>query len=146
VGYVGFFTSGRHTWRLWNSMAFRVWEGDGLGQVMFDWMSAHRRARGAERAVLLKPDGPVHTWSFRYDPEARADLVWHDKALERQTKAWSSTPSGTASIAGGSDWDTGRASGVPTARFSLSSLARGAAARVQCGGGPGLAVGRASGS
>ena len=48
VGYVGFFNSRRHTWRVWNSMAFRVWEEDGLGQVMFDWMSGDRQARGAE--------------------------------------------------------------------------------------------------
>ena len=43
-----------------------------------DW-----KARGAETAILLKPDGKPHTWSFRYEPEARADPVWHDKALER---------------------------------------------------------------
>jgi hypothetical protein len=83
VGYVGFFNSRRHTWRVWNSMAFRVWEEDGLGQVMFDWMSADWQARGAETAVLL-PAGPkVHTWSFRYEPEARADPAWHDEALRR---------------------------------------------------------------
>ena len=57
VGYVGFFNSRRHTWRVWNSMAFRVWEEDGLGQVMFDWMSADWKARGAETAILLQPDG-----------------------------------------------------------------------------------------
>ena len=56
VGYVGFFNSRRHTWHVWNSMAFRVWEEDGLGQVMFDWMSADWKA-GAETAILLKPDG-----------------------------------------------------------------------------------------
>jgi hypothetical protein len=83
VGYVGFFNSRRHTWRVWNSMAFRVWEEDDLGQVMFDWMSADWKARGAETAILLKPDGKPHTWSFRYEPEAKADPVWHDTALER---------------------------------------------------------------
>jgi hypothetical protein len=83
VGYVGFFNSGRHTWRVWNSLAFRVWEEDGLGQVMFDWMSADWRARGAETAILLEPGGKVHAWSFRYEPGARADPVWHDKALGR---------------------------------------------------------------
>ena len=31
VGYVGFFNSRRHTWRVWSSMAFRVWEEDDLG-------------------------------------------------------------------------------------------------------------------
>ncbi len=83
VGYVGFFNSRRHTWRVWNSMAFRIWEEDGLGQVMFDWMSADWQARGAETAILL-PAGPkVHTWSFRYEPEARADPTWHDEALKR---------------------------------------------------------------
>ena len=40
VGYIGFFNSQRHTWRVWSSMAFRVWEEDNLGQVMFDWMSS----------------------------------------------------------------------------------------------------------
>lgn len=83
VGYVGFFNSRRHTWRVWNSMAFRVWEEDDLGQVMFDWMSGDWKARGAETAILLKPDGKRHAWSFRYEPEARGDPVWHDKALER---------------------------------------------------------------
>ncbi len=83
VGYIGFFNSGRHTWRVWNSMAFRIWEEDGLGQVMFDWMSGDWQARGAETAILLPADGKPHTWSFRYEPEARADPVWHDEALER---------------------------------------------------------------
>src|SRR5262245_7233221 len=83
VGYVGFFNSRRHTWRVWSSMAFRVWEEDGLGQVMVDWMSSDWQARGAETAMLLPPDGRAHTWSFRYEPEARADPVWHDRALKR---------------------------------------------------------------
>ena len=59
VGYVGFFNSRRHTWRVWSSMAFRIWEEDDLGQVMFDWMSSDWQARGAETAILLKPDGKV---------------------------------------------------------------------------------------
>ncbi len=83
VGYVGFFNSRNHSWRVWSSMAFRIWEEDGLGQVMFDWMSSDWRARGAETAILLPADGAVHTWGFRYDPEARADPEWRDKALER---------------------------------------------------------------
>jgi len=83
VGYVGFFNSQRHTWRVWSSMAFRVWEEDNLGQVMFDWMSSDWQARGAETAILLEPDGKVHEWSFRYDPAAKVDPNWHDKALER---------------------------------------------------------------
>ncbi len=83
VGYVGFFNSARHTWRVWNSMAFRVWEEEGVGQVMFDWMSADWKARGAETAILLKPDGRPHRWSFHYEPDARADPVWRDKPLER---------------------------------------------------------------
>jgi hypothetical protein len=83
VGYVGFFNSRRHTWRVWNSMAFRVWEGDGLGQVMFDWMSADRQARGAETAILLAADSKGHTWGVRYEPEAGADPAWHDEALKR---------------------------------------------------------------
>ncbi len=83
VGYVGFFNSRRHTWRVWNSMAFRVWEEDGLGQVMFDWMSGDWQARGAETAILLPADSKVHTWRFRYEPEARADPNWHDEALKR---------------------------------------------------------------
>lgn len=83
VGYIGFFNSGRHTWRVWNSMAFRIWEEGKLGQIMFDWMSADWKARGAETAILLKPDGKPHRWSFHYEPEARADPVWHDEALKR---------------------------------------------------------------
>jgi hypothetical protein len=83
VGYIGFFNSRRHTWRVWSSMAFRVWEEDDLGQIMFDWMSNDWQARGAETAILLPPDGAVHTWSFRYEADAKADPNWHDKALER---------------------------------------------------------------
>lgn len=83
VGYIGFFNSQRHTWRVWSSMAFRIWEEDNLGQVMFDWMSSDWQARGAETAILLPSDGKVHTWSFRYEPAAKADPTWHDKALER---------------------------------------------------------------
>jgi hypothetical protein len=83
VGYVGFFNSRRHTWRVWSSMAFRVWEEDDLGQVMFDWMSSDWKARGAETAILLKPDGKPHTWSFRYEPDVKADPVWRDAALEK---------------------------------------------------------------
>lgn len=83
VGYIGFFNSQRHTWRVWSSMAFRIWEEDMLGQVMFDWMSSDWKARGAETAVLFSPDGKVHSWSFGYEPDARADPVWRDDALER---------------------------------------------------------------
>src|SRR5919109_1115168 len=64
-------------------MAFRVWEEDNLGQIMFDWMSSDWQARGAETAILLKPDGQIHKWSFHYEPDVRADPIWHDKALER---------------------------------------------------------------
>lgn len=83
VGYIGFFNSRRHTWRVWSSLAFRIWEEDNLGQIMFDWMSSDWQARGAETAILLAPDGEVHSWSFEYDPDARADPDWHDKLLER---------------------------------------------------------------
>lgn len=82
-GYLGFFNHRRHTWRVWSSMAMRIWEEDGLGQVMFDWMSSNWQARGAETAILLRPDGQVHTWSFHYDPAARADPTWYDEALKR---------------------------------------------------------------
>jgi hypothetical protein len=87
VGYIGFFNSKRHTWRVWSSMAFRIWEENDLGQIMFDWMSSDWRARGAETAILLKPGATPHTWSFRYEPDARADPVWHDKALEKHITA-----------------------------------------------------------
>ncbi|MBX3442186.1 MAG: hypothetical protein KF774_07245 [Planctomyces sp.] len=83
VGYIGFFNSQRHTWRVWSSMAFRIWEEDDLGQVMFDWMSSDWQARGAETAILLQPDGATHAWSFRYEPDVRADPVWRDELLER---------------------------------------------------------------
>ena len=83
VGYFGLFNSRRHTWRVWSSMAFRIWEEDMLGQVMFDWMSSDWKARGAETAILLNDDGHVHTWSFHYEPDVRADPIWHDAALER---------------------------------------------------------------
>ena len=83
VGYVGFFNSRRHTWRVWSSMAFRVWEEDGLGQVMFDWMSSDWRPAARRRPSCSRPTASRTRWSFRYEPEARADPVWHDKALER---------------------------------------------------------------
>ena len=82
VAYFGFFNSTHHTWRPWNSMAFRIWEEDGLGQIMFDWMSADWQAAGFETDVLLKPDGAVHTWRFDYDPDARADINQRDPLLE----------------------------------------------------------------
>jgi hypothetical protein len=50
---------------------------------MFDWMSPDWQARGAETAILLPAGSKVHTWSFRYEPEARADSTWHDEALRR---------------------------------------------------------------
>ena len=83
VAYLGFFNSRRHEWRPWNSMAFRIWEENGLGQIMFDWMSADWQAAGFETDVLLKPDGAVHTWRFEYDPDARADLSQRDALLEQ---------------------------------------------------------------
>ena len=83
VGYIGFFNSDRHTWRVWSSMAFRVWEEDGLGQIMFDWMSSDWKARGAETAILLPDDGSIHSWRFQYDPDVRADPVWHEQTLKQ---------------------------------------------------------------
>lgn len=87
VAYIGFFNSQRHTWRVWNSLAIRIWEEHDLGQVMFDWMSADWRARGAETAIMLKPDGAVHTWSFEYDPDAKADPNWSDPGLQKHVTA-----------------------------------------------------------
>ena len=84
VGYVGFFNSRRHTWRVWYSMAFRVWEEDGLGQVMFDWMS--RRLAGPRRRDRHPaPAGRQGRTpgASATSPRRRADPVWHDKALER---------------------------------------------------------------
>lgn len=82
-GYEGFSNSRRHTWRVWNSMTFRLLEEDGLGQVMFDWMSGDWQARGTETAILLPTDSMVHNWSFRHEPEAETDPTWHDEALKR---------------------------------------------------------------
>ena len=73
VGYIGFFNSQRHTWRVWSSLAFRIWEEDNLGQIMFDWMSSDWQARGAETAILLNSDGKVHTWSFKGTATASTD-------------------------------------------------------------------------
>ncbi|MEW6754699.1 MAG: hypothetical protein AB1505_27495 [Candidatus Latescibacterota bacterium] len=83
VSYFGFFSGRRHTWRVYSSMAFRLWEEDGSAQVMFDWMSSDWRGRGAETDVLIDPDGRVHTFRFVYDPDARPDPVWHDPLLAR---------------------------------------------------------------
>jgi len=110
-------------------MAFRVWEEDGLGQVMFDWMSGDWRARGAETAILLPADGQPHTWSFRYEPDARADPEWHDKALERlitDPREWELPDVGLLMLA---DPETGRRVEVQTADPKLR--ARFAAAATQ---------------
>jgi hypothetical protein len=64
-------------------MAFRIWEEDDLGQIMFDWMSADWQAEGFETDVLLKPDGAVHTWRWDYDPDARIDVSQRDPLLEK---------------------------------------------------------------
>ena len=32
---------------------------------------------------MIPADGKVHTWSFRYEPDAKADPVWRDRVLER---------------------------------------------------------------
>jgi hypothetical protein len=64
-------------------MAFRIWEEDGLGQIMFDWMSADWQAAGFETDVLLNPDGAMHTWRFEYDPDAKADISQRDPLLEQ---------------------------------------------------------------
>jgi hypothetical protein len=83
VAYFGFFNSARHEWRPWNSMAFRMWEENDLGQIMFDWMSADWQAQGFETDVLIKPDGAVHTWRFEYDPDVKPDLTRIDPLLEQ---------------------------------------------------------------
>ena len=83
VSYFGLFNSQRHTWRVYSSMAFRIWEEDGLGQVMFDWMSGDWRGRGAETAVLIPADGAQHAFSWTYEPDARPDPVWRDALLEK---------------------------------------------------------------
>ncbi|MAT16359.1 MAG: hypothetical protein CMJ46_13940 [Planctomyces sp.] len=82
VAYIGFFISHRHTWRVWSSMGFRIWEEGRQGQIMFDWMSSDWQARGAETAILLDPDGAVHEWSFHYQPDAKVEPNWRDKNLE----------------------------------------------------------------
>ncbi|MCA9450327.1 MAG: hypothetical protein KC931_24605, partial [Candidatus Omnitrophica bacterium] len=63
VAYIGFFNPEYHTWRVWSSMAFRIWEEAKVGQIMFDWMAGDWQAMGVETAILLPPDGEVHTWS-----------------------------------------------------------------------------------
>jgi hypothetical protein len=84
VSYFGFFNSRRHTWRVYSSMAFRLWEEDERAQIMFDWMSSDWRGRGSETAVLIVPNGAAHTFRFDYDPDARPDSsVWHDTLLEK---------------------------------------------------------------
>ncbi len=82
VAYIGFFNPEYHTWRVWSSMGFRIWEEDMVGQIMFDWMSGDWKAMGAETAILLPADGAVHTWSFTYEPDIKVNPVWDDKLLE----------------------------------------------------------------
>ncbi len=83
VAYFGFFNPDRFEWRPWSSLAIRIWEEDMVGQVMFDWMSSDWQGRGVETAILLEPDGSVHSWSFHYEPDVRADPVWRDKLLQK---------------------------------------------------------------
>ena len=107
VGYVGFFNSRRHTWRVWYSMAFRVWEEDDLGQVMFDWMSSDWQARGAETAILLKPDGKV------------AHLE-----LPLRARGAGPTPPGTTRPSSGTS-PTARATASPTSSRARSTCSSG---------------------
>ena len=54
----------------------------GPGHVRLD-VRATGRPAAPRPPSCSQPDGKPHTWSFRYEPEARADPVWHDEALER---------------------------------------------------------------
>ncbi|MBX3176593.1 MAG: hypothetical protein KF886_04475 [Candidatus Hydrogenedentes bacterium] len=83
VSYFGFFNSRRHTWRVYSSMAIRLWEERDVAQVMFDWMSSDWRGRFSETDILIPPDGSVHTFSFVYEPDARPDPIWPDTLLEK---------------------------------------------------------------
>ena len=84
VGYVGFFNSRRHTWRVWNSMAFRVWEEDGLGQVMFDWMSRRLAGpRGGDRHPAPGRTRRSTPGASATSPRRGPIPTWHDEALER---------------------------------------------------------------
>lgn len=83
VSCFGLFNSSRHTWRVFSSMAFRLWEEENYAQVMFDWMSADWRGRGQETAVLIAPDGARHTFQFDYDPDVRPDCTRLDPLLAK---------------------------------------------------------------
>ena len=83
VSYFGFFNSRRHTWRVYSSMAFRLWEEENKAQIMFDWMSSDWRGRGQETAAMILPDGRAHTFTLTYDPDAKTDSAWRDALLEK---------------------------------------------------------------
>lgn len=83
VVYFGFFNSKRHEWRVYSSMAFRLWEEDMLGQVMVDFMTGDWQAAGMETDILFKPDGSVHEWRMDYDPDVKIDPTWKDPRLKK---------------------------------------------------------------
>ncbi len=88
VGYFGFFNEARHEWRIWSSMAIRVWEEDMLGQIMVDWMSGTWMAGGFDTDIFVPTDGTTINWSLEYDPEAIIDSTWkYPKVKEYMTTA-----------------------------------------------------------
>jgi hypothetical protein len=93
VGYFGFFNEARHEWRIWSSMAIRIWEEDMLGQIMVDWMSGTWMAGGFDTDIFVPVDGTTLTWSLEYDPDGVIETVWKYPKI----KDYMTTQAGNAS-------------------------------------------------
>ena len=91
--YVGFYNAARQGWRPWSALMIQLsgsQRGEDLSldgaegaQVWFSAVSATWQADAMVTDLIIPADGTEHSWSFRYDPEARIDLTWPHPGLER---------------------------------------------------------------
>lgn len=91
--YVGFYNAARQGWRPWSALMVQL-SGSQRGesvrrenvegaQVWFSTVSASWQADAMVTDWVIPADGTEHTWSFRYDPEARIDLNWPHPGLQK---------------------------------------------------------------
>jgi hypothetical protein len=91
-GYIGFFNSTRQEWRPWSALGLRV-STDRRGAAMtakdvpggrffVDYMTATWKASFMVLDAFIPADASVHTFSVKYDPEARPDMRWPNAHLQ----------------------------------------------------------------
>jgi hypothetical protein len=82
--YFGFFNSQRQEWRPWSSMAVRVGDTGGGGNLTplltYDYMTSGWKAGGYD-TVPIPADGSVHTWCMAWEPNAVVPSEWADPKL-----------------------------------------------------------------